>query len=186
MGWTRCTVFAENVREAFKEELLPRKYYKDNSYTELIESEVIRLEFNGNNAFLLEKLNNKYYATSYLLDFSKRNHIFGYKDMGFFGAGNSYLASKTMIELVKKFFDTSTPYFKETIKEWENYNNNKKEDKKKRQSLKVGSVVIFPNCNYGGRGNDYKWTVTQIIDNKVYFNGYYLRNWKKQYFEIVA
>lgn len=186
MGWTYTTVYADNVKDAFKKNMLPRKYYKDCSYTETIESEIIRLEFNGNNAFLLEKLNNQYYATSYLLKYSKRYCDFGYKDMGFFGAGNSCLASKTMIEQVKKYFDTSTPYFKETIKDWENYNNKKKENKKKRQNLKVGNVVIFPNCNYGGRGNDYKWTVTAIDGNNVYFNHSKLRNWKKQYFEIVA
>ena len=110
----------------------------------------------------------------------------GYKDMGFFGAGNSCLASKTMIELVKQYFDTSTPYFEETIKSWESYHNKQKEMKEKRQNLKIGDVVIFPNCNYGGRGNDYKWTITSIVNNKVYFNGYHLRNWKKQDFEIVA
>lgn len=186
MGWTYGTVYADNVIDAFKKNMLPRKYYKDSKHTETIESEIIRLEFNGNNAFILEKVNNKYYVTSYLLKYSKRYWDFGYKDMGFFGAGNSCLASKTMIELVKKFFDTSTPYFKETIKEWENYNNKQKENKEKRQNLKVGDVVVFPNCNYGGRGNDYKWTVTSIDGNNVYFNYSKLRNWKKQHFEIVA
>lgn len=186
MGWTYATVYADNVKEAFKESMLPRKYYKDNSHKELIESQIIRLEFNGNNAFLLEKVNNEYYATSYLLKYSKAHSDFGYKDMGFFGAGNSCLASKTMIELIKKYFDTSTPYFDSTIKGWESYNNKQKENKKKRQSLRVGNVVIFPNCNYGGRGNDYKWTVTAIDGNDVYFNYSKLRNWKKQYFEIVA
>lgn len=186
MGWTYTTVFADNVKEAFKQHMLPRRYYIDNSYTELIESEIIRLEFNGNNAFLLEKFNDKYYATSYLLNYSKKYSDFGYKDMGFWGAGNSYLASKTMIELVKKYCGTDCEYAKGTIAEWESYHNKLKENKKKRQSLKVGNVVIFPNCNYGGRGSDYKWTVTSINGNDVYFNYAKLRNWKKQYFEIVA
>lgn len=186
MGWTYGTVYADNVQEAFKQHFIPRKYYKDDTRTELIESEIIRLEFNGNNAFLLEQLDGKYYATSYLLKFSKKYCDFGYKDMGFFGAGNSCLASKTMIELVKKYFDTSTPYFDETIKDWESYHKKQKENKEKRQNLKVGNVVIFPNCNYGGRGSDYRWTVTAINGNDVYFNYSKLRNWKKQYFEIVA
>lgn len=186
MGWTRCTVIANNVQEAFKKELLPRKYYNDSKHTELIESEIIRLEFNGNNAFLLEKFNDEYYATSYLLSFSKRDYDFGYKDMGFFGAGNSCLASKKMIDLIKQYFDTDCEYVKETIKDWEGYKIKQKEDNEKRKNLKVGNIVIFPYCNYGGRGNDYKWTVTAIDGNRVYFNGYHLRNWKKQYFEIVV
>lgn len=185
MGWTYATVYADNVKDAFKQNMLPRKYYKDNTYTELIEGEIIRLEFNGNNAFLLEKLGKEYYATSYLLKYSKKYCDFGYKDMGFFGAGNSCLASKTMIELVKKYCKHND-YFDDTIRDWENYHKNQREKKEKRQSLKVGNVVIFPNCNYGGRGKDYKWTVTSIKGNTVYFNNVILKNWKKQDFEIVA
>jgi len=185
MGWTYTTVVADNVKEAFKQKMLPRKYFTDNSHTELIESEIIRLEFNGNNAFLLEKVNDEYYALSYLLSFSKIDYDFGYKDMSFCGAGNSCLASKTMIKLVKKYCSNDN-YFEETIRDWENYHQKQKENKEKRQNLKVGDVVIFPNCNYGGRGNDYKWTVTKIIGNKVYFDNAILRKWKKQYFEIVA
>ena len=161
MGWTYATVYADNVQEAFKKEKLPRKYYKDNTYTELIESEIIRLEFNGNNAFLLEKLNGKYFATSFLLKYSKKHSDFGYKDMDFFGAGNSCLASKTMIELIKKHCNNHY-YFEETIKDWENYHKQQKQEKEKRKSLKVGDKVIFPNCNYGNRGKNYQWTVTGI------------------------
>jgi len=186
MGWTYTTVFANNVQEAFKLKMIPRKYYTDDTHTSLVESEIIRLEFNGNNAFLLEKFDGKYYATSYLLKFSKKHCDFGYKDMGFFGSGNSCLASKTMINLVKKYFDDSTYYFKETIQDWENYNKKQEEIKNKIQNLKVGNTLIFPNCNYGGRGKDYKWTITAIDGNKVYFNNSILRSWKKQYFEIVA
>ena len=104
----------------------------------------------------------------------------------FFGAGNSCLASKTMINLIKQYFNENTYYFKETITDWENYNKKQIENKEKRQSLKVGNIVIFPNCNYGGRGKDYKWTVTGVNGNNVYFNNSILRNWKKQYFEIVV
>ena len=185
MGWTYATVVANNVKDAFIQEMLPRKYYKDSSHTQLIESEIIRLEFKGNNAFLLEKVDGEYYATSYLLKYSKKYCDFGYKDMGFCGAGNSCLASKTMIELVKKYCSNDY-YFEGTIKDWENYRKKQMQEKEKRQSLKVGNIVIFPNCNYGGRGNDYKWIVTRIIGNKVYFNNVILKNWKKQYFEIVA
>lgn len=165
--------------------MLPRKYYTDNTYTELAETEIIRLEFNGNNAFLLEKVEGQYYALSFLLSFSKKDYMFGWKDMSFCGAGNSCLASKTMIELVKKYCSDNY-YFEETIKDWENYHKQQKDIKEKRKSLKVGNVVVFPNCNYGGLGNDYKWTVTAINGNDVYFNYSKLRNWKKQYFEIVA
>lgn len=185
MGWTSCTVFANNVKDAFTKELIPFKYYVDDSYKELKESEIIRLEFNGNNAFVLEKFNNKYFATSYFLSYSKRTHEFAYKDVSFCGSGNSYLASKTMIDLVKKHCSTS-PYFDETIKGWDSYHKQQEEIKDKRKNLKVGDVVIFPKCNYGDRGSNYKWTVTSIVNNKVYFNGCHLRNWKKQYFEIVA
>ena len=64
MGWTYTTVYADNVQEAFKQHFIPPKYF--------IESEIIRLEFNGYNAFLLEKQDNEYYLTSYLLKYSKR------------------------------------------------------------------------------------------------------------------
>lgn len=84
MGWTYTTVCADNVQDAFKIKMLPRKYYTDDTHTSLVESEIIRLEFNGNNAFLLEKINGKCYATSYLLKYSKKYCDFGYKDMGFF------------------------------------------------------------------------------------------------------
>lgn len=186
MGWTYSTVFADNVKDAFKQKMLPRRYYKDSNYTELIESEIIHLEFYGNNAFLLEKFNGEYYATSYLLKYSKRHADFGYKDMGFWGAGNSYLASKKMLELVKKYCGIDNEYANGTIKSWEKHHSKIKDMKEKRKQLKVGNVVIFPNCNYGGRGKDYRWTVTAINGNDVYFNNAKLRNWKSQYFEIVA
>lgn len=176
MGWTYTTVYADNVQEAFKQHFIPPKYF--------IESEIIRLEFNGYNAFLLEKQDNEYYLTSYLLKYSKRYCEFGYKDTAFFGSINSHLASKTMIELAKKYC-SNADYFEQTIKDWENYHNEQKENKKKRQSLKVGNEVIFPNCNYGGRGGNYRWTVTAINGTKVKFNHAILRRWKSQYFEIV-
>lgn len=140
------------------------------------------IEIKNKVAYMIYNENGKKYALIYLLH-QTRNE-FGYKDMDVTMCPYYYDCSKKFYNIVKEIYvgERLTKNVQEWLDNYIQYHEKKKQQKQKRDNLKIGTLIEFVTANYGGKK---QWRVSNIIGKKILFEGYNLRGWKQQEFNII-
>ena len=169
---------------------IKNKYYYENDTKENVlnycfknrRDNIEHIEIKGRVAYMIYNENGKKYGLIYLLRQTKNE--FGYKDMDITMCPYYFDCSKKFYNMVKEIYvgERLTEWVQEWLDNYIKYQDKKKEDKNKRNQLKVGTLIEFVTANYGGKK---QWRVSNIIGKKVLFDGYNLRGWKQQEFNII-
>lgn len=174
MGWTITNKYY--FENDIKENVL--KYCFSEKNREKIE----HIEVKNKVAYMIYNENGKKFALIYLLRQNKNE--FGYKDMDVTMCPCYFDCSKKFYNMVKEIYvgERVIGYVQEWLDNYIKYHDKKKQEKDKRNKLKIGTLIEFVTANYGGKK---QWRVSNIIGNKVIFEGYNLRGWKQQEFNII-
>lgn len=173
MGW--CYGFVGYGKD--RKDLIISEVYRNNK--DLIEY----IEVKSSNVWVIEN-DHKGNRSGVLFLTSYKDGEFGYKDIGISGCPGYCNCSKKYYEICKEIYQNSEfQWAKDWLKMWKNENEKDKIRKDKIKSLKVGDIVEFENANYNGKK---QWKISNIINNKIYFEGYNLVGWKKKEFKILT
>lgn len=170
--------------------LIMNKPYYENDIKENVlnycfknrKDNIEHIEIKNRVAYMIYNENGKKYGLIYLLRQTKKE--FGYKDMDITMCPYCYDCSKKFYNMVKEIYvgERLTEWVQEWLDNYIKYQDKKKQEKNKRNKLKVGTLIEFVTANYGGKK---QWRVSNIIGKKVLFEGYNLRGWKQQEFNII-
>lgn len=161
------------------------KKSRKDLYREFVETSTWKLDYieeKGSTLFVVYKntKTNKKFCGVVLTQI--KNGEFSNKEIAISSCPYSFNCSKKFLNMVMEIEDTSSKYVKDWLDGVNEYNEKSKNKRGLLNNLKTGDTIEFLRANFGDKK---QWTVSNIIGNKVYFEGYILKGWKSQEFIVV-